>query len=257
MKKIIILLLVFFSLGFDTQNKEAFADGELLKFRVHYGIINAGYATIEVNEETLYNQPVYHVVGKGYSTGMTKFFFEVEDVYESYIDKDTRNPYRFIRKINEGGYTKNQEGFFNQRTNRILVKDYKHKTEKAFDFPDNAQDILSSFYYLRNYPNINKIKAGESVVIDMFFDGEVTKFKLKFIGREDIKTKFGVVPTMIFKPLVQSGRIFKEQESLTIWISDDYNKIPIRIKATLLVGSLKADLEEYKGLSNPFKLKTK
>ncbi len=245
------------TLGFDTQKEEAFASGEFFKFRVHYGLLNAGYATLEVKDETLSGQPVFHVVGKGFSTGMTKFFFEVEDVYESYIDKDTRNPYRYVRKINEGGYTKNQEGFFNQRTNRILVKDYKHKTEKAFDFPKNAQDILSSFYYLRNYPNINKIKAGESVIIDMFFDGEITKFKLKFIGREDIKTKFGIVSTMIFRPLVQSGRIFKEEESLTIWISDDYNKIPLRIKASLLVGALKADLEEYKGLNNPFKVKSK
>lgn len=257
MKKIIIFLLVVITLGFGTQKEEAFAGGEFLRFRVHYGLLNAGYATIEVKDEILNNLPVYHVIGKGYSTGMTKFFFEVEDIYESYIDKDNRSPYRFVRKINEGGYTKNQEGFFNQRTNRILVKDYKHKTEKAFDFPKNAQDILSSFYYLRNYPNINKIKEGESVIIDMFFDGEITKFKLKFIGREDIKTKFGVVSTMIFRPLVQSGRIFKEEESLTLWISDDYNKIPVRIKATLLVGSVKADLEDYKGLNNPFKLKAK
>jgi hypothetical protein len=258
MKKIIIFLLVVITLGFDTQKEEeAFSVGEYLKFRVHYGIINAGYATIEVKDATLNGQSVYRVIGKGFSTGMTKFFFNVEDVYESYIDKDTRNPYRFVRKIDEGGYTKNQEGFFNQNTNKILVKDYKHKTEKSFDFSKNTQDILSSFYYLRNYPNVNKIKAGESVVINMFFDNETTKFKLKFMGREDIKTKFGVVSTMIFKPLVQSGRIFKEQESLTIWISDDYNKIPVRIKANLLVGSLKADLEEYKGLNNPFKLKSK
>ncbi|WP_035640084.1 DUF3108 domain-containing protein, partial [Flavobacterium gilvum] len=90
-----------------------------------------------------------------------------------------------------------------------------------------------------------------------FFDNETTKFKLKLVGREDIKTKFGIVSSMVFRPLVQSGRIFKEEESLTIWISDDYNKIPLRIKATLLVGSLKADLEEYKGLNNPFKLKAK
>jgi hypothetical protein len=257
MKKIMLFVLVIFTLGFGSQKEEAYSAGEYLKFRVHYGIINAGYATIEVQDAALNSQSVYHVIGKGFSTGMTKFFFNVEDVYESYIDKVTRNPYRFVRKINEGGYTKNQEGFFNQKTNKVLVKDYKHKTEKTFDFPKNAQDILSSFYYLRNYPNVNKIKPGESVIIDMFFDNEITKFKLKFIGREDIKTKFGLVSTMIFRPLVQSGRIFKEEESLTIWISDDYNKIPIRIKATLLVGSLKADLEEYKGLNNPFKIKAK
>jgi hypothetical protein len=257
MKKIAILLLLLVILAFDTQKEEAYSVGEFLKFKVHYGLLIAGYATIEVEEATHKDQSVYHVIGKGYSTGMTKFFFKVEDLYESYIDKDNRNPYRFVRKINEGGYVKNQEGFFDQKSNKILVKDYKHKTEKTFGVPTNTQDILSSFYYLRNYPNINKIKPGESVSIDMFFDNETTKFKLKFIGRENITTKFGVVSTMIFRPLVQSGRIFKERESLTIWISDDYNKIPVRIKARLLVGSLKADLEYYRGLQHPFKLKVK
>jgi hypothetical protein len=76
----------------------------------------------------------------------------------------------------------------------------------------------------------------------MFFDDETYKFKLKYLGKEDLSTKFGTVPAMIFRPLVQSGRVFKEEESLTVWISDDENKIPLRIKASLAVGSLKADL---------------
>ena len=135
------------------------------------------------------------------------------------------------------------------------VKDYKNNNEKTFVTPRNTQDILSSFYYLRNYPGIDKIKPGESITIDMFFDDETTKFKLKFVGRENITTKFGVVPSMIFKPLVQSGRVFKEKESVTVWISDDDNRLPIRIKADLAIGSLKADLDAYKGLNNPFKTK--
>ena len=59
---------------------------------------------------------------------------------------------------------------------------------------------------------------------------------------------------MIFRPYVQAGRVFKEEESLTVWISDDENKVPLRIKASLAVGSLKADLEEVKGLSHPLKV---
>jgi hypothetical protein len=135
------------------------------------------------------------------------------------------------------------------------VKDYKNRNEKTFVVPKNTQDILSAFYYLRNYPNIDKINPGESIVINMFIDDETTKFKLKFVGREDITTKFGVVSSMVFKPLVQSGRVFKEQESLTVWISDDDNRLPIRIKADLAVGSIKADLDEFKGLNNSFKTK--
>ncbi|MNF33748.1 hypothetical protein D3C84_145700 [compost metagenome] len=255
LKKIVLLLLFITTVSFDSRNQEAFGVGEWFKFRIHYGFVNAGYATLEVKDASINNKKVFHVVGRGFTTGMSRFFFKVEDVYESYIDKETRNPYQFVRKIDEGGYTKNQEGFFNPAAGRIVVKDYKHKTEKTFVIPKNTQDIISTFYYLRNYPNINKIKPGESIVIDMFFDDETTKFKLKFIGREDITTKFGLVSTMIFRPLVQSGRVFKEQESLTVWISDDDNKLPVRIKASLAVGSIKADLDAFRGLKNPFKVK--
>ena len=254
MKKIILLFIFITTVSFDSQKEDAFDVGEWFKFRIHYGFVNAGYATLEIKDATINNKKVFHVVGRGYTTGVSKFFFNVEDLYESYIDKTTGNPYQYVRKIDEGGYTKNQEGFFNSSENKVRVKDYKHKTDKTFVVPKNTQDLLSAFYYLRNYPNIDKINPGESVAIDMFFDNETTKFRLKFIGREEITTKFGVVSTMVFRPLVQSGRVFKEEESLTIWITNDDNKLPVRIKANLVVGSIKADLDEFKGLKYPFKI---
>ncbi|MEN9909319.1 MAG: hypothetical protein RLZZ540_2468 [Bacteroidota bacterium] len=255
MKKIILLSLLILTTSFDSHADDSYNVGEWFKFRIHYGFVNAGYATLEVKDATVNNTKVFHVIGKGYTTGLSRFFFKVADTYESFIDKNTGNPYQFVRKIDEGGYTKDQEGFFNQSANEIKVKDYKRKTEKTFVIPKNTQDILSAFYYLRNYPTIDTIKPGGYIAIDMFFDEETTKFKLKFIGREDITTKFGLVSCMVFKPLVQSGRVFKEQESLTVWVSDDENRLPIRIKADLAVGSLKADLDAFKGLKGSFKIK--
>jgi hypothetical protein len=255
MKKIIIFVLFLVTVGFGTQKLEAYDSGEWFKFRIHYGLINAGYATLEIKDAVRNNKKVYHAIGKGYTTGMSRFFFKVDDTYESYFDKITNKPYQFVRKIDEGGYTKNQEGFFNQDLNNVLIKDYKNKKEKTFSVTENVQDIISTFYFLRNHPNVDKLKVGESIVVDMFFDDETFKFKLKFIGKEDIKTKFGTVSSMIFRPLVQSGRVFKEEESLTVWISDDENKIPLRVKASLAVGSIKADLDGFKGLKNPFMVK--
>ena len=250
----LIAVAMFFVLG-TAFSQDAFKTGEYFKFRIHYGVVNAGYATLEIKDATREGKKVHHVVGNGVTTGMTKFFFKVNDNYESYFDKVTGQPYQFVRKIDEGGYTKSQEGFFNQANNTVLVKDYKHKKQATFAVTENVQDIVSVFYYLRNHPNVDKMKAGESISVDMFFDDEVTKFKLKFLGRQDISTKFGTVSAMIFRPYVQAGRVFKEQESLTVWISDDANKVPLRIKAELAVGSLKADLEEYKGLAHTFKTK--
>ena len=114
--------------------------------------------------------------------------------------------------------------------------------------------MVSAFYYLRNQLDVDNLKEGDVTEMNMFFDKENYKFRLKFLYRETLKTKFGKVPCMVFRPYVQAGRVFKEKESLTVWVSDDDNKIPVRIKASLAVGNLKADLVEFKGLKHSFKL---
>ena len=98
MKKIILLFIFITTVSFDSRKDDAFDVGEWFKFRIHYGFVNAGYATLEVKEATLNNKKVFHVVGKGYTTGMSKFFFKVEDLYESYIDKETGNPYQICQE---------------------------------------------------------------------------------------------------------------------------------------------------------------
>ena len=72
--------------------------------------------------------------------------------------------------------------------------------------------------------------------------------------KEVLDTEFGKVSCLVFRPYVESGRVFNEKESLTIWVSDDDNKIPLLIKADLAVGSLKASLIEFKKLNNSFKI---
>lgn len=253
MKQLVFSLLLFLALSVTAQEK-SFKDGEWFKFRVYYGFLNAGYATLEVSEKNLNGKDVYHVQGYGRNTGLSRIFFKVEDIYETYLDKEKDIPYRFIRNIHEGGYTRDIQVDFDHEANEALVHDKKKGTKEKYPFPDNVQDMLSTFYYLRNHININTIQEGDVTDVDMFYGDETFKFRLKFLRREVLKTKFGKIPTLVFRPYVESGRVFKEKESLTVWISDDKNKIPLKIKAELAVGSLNADLEEYKGLRHWFKI---
>ena len=95
--------------------------------------------------------------------------------------------------------------------------------------------------------------VGTSLDLDLLYDDDgIFRFRLKYLGKEIIKTKFGKVECLKFRPYVQSGRVFKEQESLSLWVSNDKNKIPIRIEADLRVGSIKADLDGYNSLRHPF-----
>ena len=254
MKKLFALLILFGNILSLSAQEKAYGDGEFFKFRVHYGFVTAGYATLKVKNASIKGKEVFHVRGYGETVGVSKWFFKVEDDYQSYIDKEKDIPYRFIRKIDEGGYTKDIEIDFNHNTQKATVNDKKHNEITVLSFPEDTQDMISAFYYLRNQLDTENIKTGDVVEMNMFFDQENYKFRLKFLGKEVLDTNFGRVRTLIFRPYVQSGRVFKEKESLTVWISDDKNKIPHLVKADLAVGSLKATLTEFKGLQHSFKI---
>lgn len=251
---ICFLFLASVKFGF-AQSESSFQAGEWLKFKLSYsGWVKAGNATLHIKNATYNGLPVYRVVGKGETTGALKWFFKVKDRYESYFDKSTVVPYKFIRDIYEGGHVKNRIVEFDYDKNVANVNDLKRGTKKSVPIQDNIQDMISAYYYLRNHYDTNTIKKGDIVKLNMFFDDEIFGFKLKFLGRQTIKTNFGKVKCLKFRPYVMAGRVFQEEESVTLWVSADKNKIPLKIQADLRVGSIRSDLIAFKGLKFPFEL---
>ena len=241
---------MFFSVSFAPGVKNNYQTGEYLQYRIHYGILNAGFATLEIEDSNYDGRKHFHMIGKGSSSGAVRAFFKVDDRYDSYIDKANNLPTKFIRNIDEGGYKRYQVMTFDHKTKVAKVDDRLKNTVAYFDFQSNIQDLISAFYYLRNY-NTDPLKVGDFINIDVLMADGVYKFKLKILGREDMKTKFGTIKCLKVRPYVQSGRVFKESESVTMWVTDDLNHIPVQVKAELAVGSLKADLNAYKNTKYP------
>jgi Protein of unknown function (DUF3108) len=256
MKYLFTLLIFFTGLNtLDTQKESAFQKGEWFKFEMNYsGFLKAGNATLSLNESKLDGKSVYHVVGKGWTTGAIKLFFKVKDRYESYFDMETGVPYKFIRKIDEGGHTKDIEIKFDHNNRKAIVNNKKKNKIKTVTTEKDVQDMVSTYYFLRNKIDVETLKPGDEIQTNMFFDFENYGFKLQYLGREVIKTEFGKVKTLKFRPYVMAGRVFKEEESLTLWVSADKNRIPLKIKADLAVGSLRADLVAFKGLKHSFQV---
>ncbi len=86
MKKLFLLFFLLSATILSAQ-MQSYGDGEWFKFRVHYGIVTAGYATLEVKNAKIKGEDVYHVKGFGETVGVSKWFFKVRDDYQSYIDK--------------------------------------------------------------------------------------------------------------------------------------------------------------------------
>lgn len=230
-----------------TFSHSAFKRGEMLKYRMHYGWLDAGEVSIEVKDEAreIGGRKTYHVVGIGESKGTFDFFFKVRDRYESYIDEEALAPWIFIRRVSEGGYIINQDYIFNHYKKKVDIGN-----NTVFDIPEYCQDMTSAFYYARCL-DLDNAKEGDIFTINSFVDKEVFHVKIKFVGRETIKSDVGKIKCLKFHPVLQKGRIFKSEEDLNVWITDDKNHIPVRIQAKLMVGSVKMDLMEYSNLANP------
>ncbi len=248
-------LLAFNVIGqpnFRSINNQAFKTGEIIEYRIHYGFIDAGIARLEVKEDLkqVGTRKCYHVVGTGETRGTFDWFFKVRDRYESYIDIEAIMPWLFIRRVDEGGYVINQNVSFNQAALSATSEKVTIPT------PVYVQDLVSAFYYARNIDFTN-VATGTLFPISTYLDDEVFPLNIRFIGREVIKTKFGNVKCIKFRPVLLQGRVFKDEEDMTVWVSDDKNKIVVRAEANVLVGSIKMDLKGYSGLANSFTSKNK
>jgi hypothetical protein len=224
----------------------SFSVGEKIQYRIHYGIIDAGTAQLEILENTkdIAQRPVLHCVGTGKSNKAFDLFFKVRDRYETFIDKESIEPIFFNRKIEEGPYKKTQNYFFNRNNNQVIANN------QSKSIPAHVQDMLSSFYFMRTI-NFTDAKINEVFTIETYTDDELFNVKLRFVGRETIRTEFGNIKCLKFRPVLQKGRIFKNEEDLNVWVSDDNNKIPIRAQAEIMVGALKMDLQKFENTKTP------
>ena len=229
---------------YPTAKKKSFTSGETLRYRVSYGIIDAGEAVLTVNETKrrgANGRPLYHVKGTGRTLGAFNWFFKVEDVYESYIDKQGAFPWYFVRDINEGGYKKHQIYQFQQDKQKVV------SAGKEYKVPLAVSDMFSAFYYARTL-DFSKMKPGDVTEFRVFMDEEVWPLKIRYVGKETIKIRKGKFETLKFRPVVQEGRYFTSEEDVEFWVTDDANRIPVLVTAKIPVGTVKLHLVEWSGL---------
>lgn len=246
MKQILFSLLLVLGFMGKAQNFEHIANGEKIKYRIHYGVLNAGYAELTAKRVNYLGRPHLYVRGDGWTTGAVKAFFKVKDVYESFIDIKTGLPSYYVRNVREGNYTQHYQTVFNHDDNTLILTDKKTPSNgsKIIKVPDGIQDMLSAFYYLRE-KNPSQLKKGAVLNLNVWIDDEMFPFQLKITGEETISTKLGKVNCLVIVPLVKSGRVFKSKEGVKMWVSNDAYHIPLAIEAELAVGSLRADIESY------------
>jgi hypothetical protein len=226
----------------------SFKEGEEVSYTVYYALagiyVPAARAVFTNKIETLNGRPVYHIVGDGRTLPSYEWISKVRDRYESYIDTATMQSLKFVRDVKEGTYKKYENVTFNRSANTAVNSD------GVFKVPDCVHDVVSAMYFARNL-DFSKYKTGDKIPFSMFIDNETYELYLRYLGKETIRTRFGRFKTIKFKPLLVEGTVFKGGEQMTVWVSDDPNRIPVRVESPIVFGSVKIDMMSYKNLRHP------
>jgi len=253
-----ILLLFFFTnfIGNDEKTyrylpNNCFSPGEQVEYRVHYGFFNAGEAKVVLHED-LYEvngRVCYKVELFGNTTGLFDWIVKIRDTWGTYIDTTSIVPHHFYRLLQEGSYRKFEYTNFDHKRDTVIVTTLNKITKEVdtiedFKVPDNAQDMVSGYYYLR-IMDFSKLTPGDTLTIPAFLDDESFQFKIKYLGKEAIRSRIGNIESLVMEPIMPKNGIFSGKDAIKFWISDDQRKIPLKIRAQLFIGAVEVDITDY------------
>ncbi|MGB3851240.1 MAG: DUF3108 domain-containing protein [Tunicatimonas sp.] len=235
---------------------ESFTTGEELTYRVHWGLVNAGEAVMRVSDThfTVNNRPCYKIDVFGSTTGLVDVAIRVRNNWGAYVDTASIVPQKSYQYIEEGRYRKNEMVNFDHKNDKALVlhldkETRKLKKKEAFDVPNNVLDIVGGYYFLRTI-DYDRYKKGDIIKVSSFFDKEVYNLEIRFLGRETISTRVGEINALVMAPSLPDNEFFAKGDPVKVWISNDKNKVPLKVKAEIAVGAIEIDIKEMKNLRN-------
>lgn len=234
-----------------------FKPGERLEMKASIGFVKAAEATFSVSDiiYTINDRPTWKIDINARTSGIFDFFSPVRDNWGTYYDTEKLIPQRFYRYIREGRFRKNEILYFHHDRDSVTVNKLHKETKllektEEYAIPHNVQDMVTGYYYLRSI-DFDKLEVGEIITIQTFFDEKEQPFRVKFTGREVIKTKFGKVRSVVLVPIIEKDSLFEEDNTLKVWLSDDLNKVPLKFQAKIYVGYLRVELKKAENLKHP------
>jgi hypothetical protein len=238
----------------------SFTKGEVLNYDAFFGIftVGKGSSVIEKTTYTINSRPCYKVDVQGQTHGFVSWITKVNDQWGAYIDTAAITTHVSYRKLKEGHYRLDELITYDDDKKQAEVKKLNRETgqyeaPKYYPTKGQVRDIVGGFLYLRVI-DFRKFDNGDTLTISGFFEDTPYHFKIIYSGKEIVKTRVGKIPCHKLVPIMPDNKLFNGPNSVTAWISDDENKIPVRVSAKMFVGSTGIELTSFKGLRNQLRV---
>lgn len=239
---------------------DSFITGENLQFKLNYGIFTVGKAQMNIfpGYFNIDDRKCYKVDIYGQTSGITSWVTKIDDNWGAFVDSAALLPLQTWRKLREGRYKKDELVNFNHKNNTIEVKEINQRTgfykdSEYFKAPNNVKDLIGSFLYLRSV-DYSDLKKGDTLKMHTFFEDTIYDFRIMYRGKEIVKTKLGKFNAIKLVPIMPDNDLFDGENSVTFWLSDDKNKLPIKAEVKMFIGRAGCEITGFENIKHNLNL---
>ena len=219
--------------------------GERLTYELSWGIVSAGTAVLEIAErKTLGGRAVVKAIHTARSNDFVSVFYPVNNRVESLLDEEAHYPYRLLFNRREGKRKNDIEVLFDQAAHRATVT--KDGNAETLDIPARVQDTLSIIYFFRTLPAIT---IGSSTFVDVHHDKKNYRLELRVEGMEKVRGPLGEFDTIRILAIMPFKGLFLNEGNIRVWVTNDAARVPVLMKAKVIIGSVTATLSSVGGVT--------
>jgi hypothetical protein len=215
-----------------------FARGERFIYDISWLYLKAGTAVMAVDEAPPEgDRRTLKLWTTADSSRLVTKFYPVANRVESIVDLETFLPARMTFKRREGKRKNDFEYTFHHGEGTVTaVKDGK---ADELPIPADAQDAVSCLYFVRK---ALRLAPGESLSLNVHHDKKNYKVTVQVEALEKLEGPWGKIPTARVLAIMPFQGIFLNEGNIRVWLTTDEHRIPVRMKAKVIIGSIVADL---------------
>jgi hypothetical protein len=218
------------------------------KMQVSYlGVVAATSVLTVMPMAQIQGRPVYHFRTRAKTSDFYKWVYSLDDVLDSYVDKEHFTPLKYVLKQVEKNKTIDDVQLFDRAKHMTYfrykkVKDgVESKDSKDVAIPFYNQDYLSSFFFLRGLP----LQNGDQYLFPVTTKGSTWLMSVKVAKREEIVINLGKFKAIRLEVISKYTSELAKQNTMIFWLSDDEKRIFLRTNAEVKFGALKSELTSY------------
>jgi len=224
-----------------------FQAGEQLTYDISWMHITAGTAVMAVSAaDTDGDRSLIKLLTTAQSRPAITTFFPVDNRVESIVDSATLLPEHLNFKRREGKKKEDIEYTFHQKEGRVTV--VKGGTTETLEMPPGTQDVISCLYYARSGLSL---QPGSVMTMNVYHDKKNRKLEVRVEEIETVSGPWGEVETARVLVVMPFQGLFLNQGNIRVWFTTDDRRIPVRMKAKVIIGSIVADLVSGWQASSP------